>query len=375
LNHFDLAVIGGSFAGLSCAIEAQKNGLKTIVFDKKKSSSAYTQSTGLFVKEIAEQITLPANLIRKIEKVKLYSPNMTALELKAPQYYFIATDTCNVLGHFAQMAIENGVTIVQGENVEAIKQSKSGIQLPQQSVTCDYLVGADGAKSKVASLCGLGQNQEFLSGVEYEVTGFNNLDQNSLQVFLDQKLAPGYIGWLVPGVHYTQVGLAVKHPNKPNIKSFIEKISNHFDVKDIKIITKRGGLIPCGGVVKPYAKQNICLLGDAAGAVSPLTAGGIHPAIEIGKLLGKAINDYLQNQALPPHEAIKKHMPTYTTKKQLRRIFDWFNPSNKFFDIVIGNALFKKIAQTVFFHHRGLLSAAAWKDILKMKSTKPKATS
>ena len=192
------------------------------------------------------------------------------------------------------------------------------IKLPNQQTTCSYLVGADGARSRIAKLFGLGQNNQLLLGIEYEVEGITNLDKDFLHVFLDSKLAPGYIAWVVPGVNLTQVGLASKYPRKPNIKKFYNIIEQNYSGKSTKIISRKGGFIPCGDIVKPFVKNNVCLLGDAAGMVSPMTAGGIHPAIEIERLLGISISDYLQDRGYPPQLKITKHIPSYFIKQGLR---------------------------------------------------------
>ena len=80
----------------------------------------------------------------------------------------------------------------------------------RESIGFDFLVGCDGARSRVAESFGLGRNREFLSGVELEFEGVRDLDDDCLHVFIDTKLAPGYIAWVVPGVGITQVGLAVR---------------------------------------------------------------------------------------------------------------------------------------------------------------------
>lgn len=368
MEKYDLAIVGGSFGGLTCANAASARGLKTVVLDKKKSPEASTQSTGLFVKEIADQIDLPSTLTRKIHGVRLYSPNLDYIDLVSPGYYFLATDTCGVLKWLALQAQENGSVLRFGENITEAYIKNSEIIFPRQGISSSYLVGADGARSRIAKLFGLGQNKEFLLGNEYEVDGINNLGEDFLHVFLDSELAPGYIAWVVPGVSLTQIGLASKYPIKPNIKKFFNKIKQHFGGKDIKIISRRGGFIPCGGPVKPFAKDNICLLGDAAGLVSPMTAGGVHPAIEIGRLLGIAISDYLQDQGVSPQKAIKKHIPSFIVKRELRRIFDLFTPPNILFNFLINNSLFRKTSQIIFFHHRGLLSTKAWNEILRRKN-------
>ena len=365
MKSYDLTVVGGSFAGLACAGAAAARGLKTVVIDKKKSPDAYTQSTGIFVKEIADQVDLPSGLVNKIHGVRLYSPNFKYIDLVSPGYYFLATDTCAILKWFSDQAEINGAEVMFGQEVKKGFYEENKIILPDQEISCSYLVGADGATSEIADIFQLGRNSEFLLGTEYEVRGIKGIEKDYLHVFLDSEIAPGYIAWMVPGVKLTQVGLATKFPVRPNIPKFYNRIINHFGFKDLEIVNRRGGYIPCGGPVKPIAREGVCLLGDAGGFVSPMTAGGIHPAIEIGRLLGISISDYLQDGGYPPEYMIKKHIPTYRYKKLVRKAADTFILPNYMYNFLLNNYLFGKLAKLIFFHHRGLMSVEAWKEILR----------
>ena len=64
---------------------------------------------------------------------------------------------------------------------------------------------------------------------------------------------------------------------------FKEKTGNLFDLKNAKLVETRGGRIPVGGVLRKIANEHGLLIGDAAGAVSPLTAGGLDPAMRLSK--------------------------------------------------------------------------------------------
>lgn len=367
MESYDLAIVGGSFGGLACAGAAAARGLRTVVLDKKKTPDTYTQSTGIFVKEIADQVDLPSELVNKIHGVRLYSPNFKHIDLVSPGYYFLATDTCRVLKWFAGQAENNGAELRFGKEIKNGHLKDNKIILPDNKIRSSYLVGADGATSEVADIFQLGRNSEFLLGTEYEVSGVEGLEKDFLHVFLDSDLAPGYIAWMVPGVHLTQIGLATKFPIRPNIRNFYNKLIDHFEFKNLEIVNRRGGYIPCGGPVNPIARDNICLLGDAAGFVSPMTAGGIHPAIEIGRLLGISISDYLQDGGYPPEQVIRKHIPSYRYKKLIRKFSDIYTPPNYLFNFLLNNYLFRKASQLIFFHHRGLMSVEAWKEILGNK--------
>lgn len=369
MKHYDLAIVGASFSGLACAQSAAIKGLRTIVFEKKKSPGAYTQSTGIFVKEIAEQLNLPRKLTRKISGIRLYSPNMQSLDLYSDNYYFLASDTTNLLDWMSRQVKISGGIVRCNQYIDKVhktvhRNNSERYCLPSQNISCDYLVGADGAKSKIARQFKLGQNSDYLLGAEYEVDGLDKLDPNFLHVFLNSHYAPSYIGWALRGVKHTQVGLAVNTPNKPDTKGFLMHLLKHFG-GSANIINRRGGYIPSGGIVSPFATNNMCLLGDAAGMVSPLTAGGIHPAIEIGQHLGSSIADYLLNQGRRPDYAIQNRIPNYHFKKPLRKIYQTLPFQDYLFNSLIQNKAFRHIAQTIFFHHRGFFCKEAWKEILQ----------
>src|SRR5690606_21241182 len=144
----------------------------------------------------------------------------------------------------------------------------------------------------------LGLNREFLFGMEYEFEGLTLASDDRLHCFIDRKLAPGYIGWIVPGVGVVQVGLARRmRPDPDAIKRVMElylaKIALVLDVRAREPLAVRAGMIPCGGVVRPVATERALLVGDAAGMVSPVTAGGIHTALKHGLAAGHAVADFL----------------------------------------------------------------------------------
>src|SRR3546814_12122192 len=73
-----------------------------------------------------------------------------------------------------------------------------------------WLVGADGAKSRVAARTGLGRVRDFLYGIEHEYVGARLDEPDALHCFLGRKLAPGYIGWAAHGPTAGQAGPAFR---------------------------------------------------------------------------------------------------------------------------------------------------------------------
>src|ERR1051325_11481349 len=186
----------------------------------------------------------------------------------------------------ADRAEQAGARIAYGQSLEGAERSRSGFDLGS-GVSTRYLVGADGPRSAVAKALGLGQSEKFLFGMEHEYAGSDIADADRLHCFIDRRLSPGYIGWVVAGVGVVQVGLARRMRGDRSsvsaaMAAFLEKISPLFDFRSRTPVSVRAGLIPCGGVVSPVATTRALLVGDAAGMVSPVTAGGGHTALNAG---------------------------------------------------------------------------------------------
>ena len=332
-----------------------------MVLEKKADAGEKLHTTGIIVKDAIDQITLldglPADLVHRIGGVRLYAPNLRHVDLAAPGYYFLATDTPGVMRWLAARAEEAGAHIAYRTAFDTATRTQAGFQLGGLGVV-RYLVGADGPNSRVAKTLGLGQSSKFLFGVEYEYAGVDMAEPDRLHCFIDRRIAPGYIGWVLAGVHIIQVGLARRIPSdgftaSTAMTAFLDKIAPIFDFRGLQPSSVRAGLIPCGGVVKPVSARRLMLVGDAAGMVSPVTAGGIHTALKHGLAAGHAIADYLHGKREDPSDWFVRSYPQFRTKRLLRFLFDHFQ-SDTLFDLLLGTKPIRAAASIVYFHHKGV---------------------
>lgn len=345
----DVEIVGASFAGLACARASAARGLRTVVWERKRDPGEGVRTTGLLVKEADEEEDFPEALVRRIHGVRLYGPSLRWVDLDAPGYFFLATDTPALMRSLAGRAEAAGAELRCGRSFWSTMR------------TGRILVGADGPRSTVARSAGLGANRRFLAGVEAEFDGDIELDER-LHVFLDSELAPGYIGWVVPGVGITQVGLAARLPARPDLDRFLDRVRAVVDLSRARRVATRGGLIPVGGTVRPFATPDTVLVGDAAGLVSPLTAGGIHTALRSGRLAALAIASHLLDGGPSPDRILRDAYPDFTWKRPMRTAMD-LCPPNALIDRALESPRFRALARAVFFHHRGLLSTDAWRDL------------
>ena len=364
----DLIIVGAGFAGLACAQSAVRRGLRTWVLERKPAVGTRVHTTGLLVKEAAEDWDAPLRLTRKIHGVRLYAPSLAHVDLDSPGYYFLATDTPALLRWFAREAQRAGAVIVTGRPFQGAQRIEAGIELADSGLRARYLAGADGPSSSVAREFQLDVNRQFLVGMEVELQDVRGVDEDRLHCFLDSQLAPGYIGWVIPGVGgITQVGLACRRPHRPDLRAFRRKLEKLFDFSRAQVVERRGGLIPVGGPIERFSTDRVLLVGDAAGLVSPLTAGGIHTALESGWRAGHAIADFLLDGGVDPARALQSRYPSFTWKRCLRQAFD-FDPPNRLYDWALTTPVMRALARMVYFHKRGLLSAGGWNEVLGRES-------
>ncbi len=345
---YDLVVVGAGFAGLACARRAAERGLSVLVLDRKSEPGERIHTTGILVKEAWEEWAVPAELVRRIDGVRIYSPSHQSVDLRHDDYFFMATDTAGLMRHLADETGQAGVEMRFGERYRGASANSRTLKVEGSGVRCRFLVGADGARSGVAASFGLDRNRRLLKGMEWEFEP-SGADGNSLHCFLDPKRAPGYIGWVVPGVRATQVGLAAHRDVRADIRGFVASIDPIFGFSERRVLERRGGLIPVGGLLRNFYTERVLLVGDAAGMVSPLTAGGIHKAYRFGKLAADAIADYLEAGGPHPGGIVRRAYPRLALKHLARWSYDRLPVARALETGILTRNLFRRLAGKVFF--------------------------
>ena len=353
----DLVVVGAGFAGLACAKRAAERGLSVLVIDRQPAPGRYVRTTGILVKEAQAEWAAPAPLVRRIDRVRLYAPSHRHVELGRDGYHFLATDTPKLMEFLAGETRRAGAEIRFGSDFVGVTRAGRNLVLDGHGVGGRFLVGADGVFSKVARATGLDRNTRLLKGVEWEYEPIERAG-DCLHCFVDPRRAPGYIGWVVPGLDITQVGLAVNRRHRADIAAFVEHLDARFGLRGGQVVDKRGGMIPINGLLRRFHADGVLLIGDAAGMVSPLTAGGIHKSYRFGKLAADAITDYLDGGAPNPGDVVAAAYRGDAWKHSARWCFDNL-PVAMCTELGVNvGSLFKRVAGKVFFdrfaaHGRG----------------------
>ncbi len=305
MKTYDVVIIGAGLAGLQCAKLLSRGAGKILLVDRKTDLANGIHTTGIFVRKTLEDFDFPAETLGKaVRCVTLYSPKLKALKLKSDKDEFRVGKMGLIYKEFLQDCLENGVefkfgtryvSAATGDGETIVKFEKKGKEF---EIKTKVLVGADGANSRVAKDLRLEENKEWIVGFEEIFKNVPLDDEPQLHCFLDSRLAPGYLAWITNDGEETHIGVggyAEKFNPREALREFRANVAPRFvDLKNAEMMETRGGRIPVGGVLRRIANANGLLIGDAAGAVSPLTAGGLDPCLRLSAMAANVITERLQ---------------------------------------------------------------------------------
>jgi flavin-dependent dehydrogenase len=307
MEHYDVVVIGAGLAGLYCARLLSKRGLDVLLVDRKKSLDTSIHTTGIFVRRTLEDFDIPEDCLGPVVRhVTLYSPSRRQLQFVSSYDEFRIGKMGQLYTRYLDQCLRSGVNWRPGTRYAEEVGVKNGLALRLESnssghashwVTTRYLVGADGANSRVARDLNLDLNREWIVGVEDVYTDVPLHGPPRLHCFLDTSLAPGYLAWIANDGDDAHIGVggypALFDPLEA-LEKFKATLNGIIDLRTAKHVERRGGRIPVGGVLRKIGNAQGLLIGDAAGAVSPLTAGGLDPCMRLSTIAARVIAEYLQ---------------------------------------------------------------------------------
>ena len=305
LIETDVLVIGAGPAGSSTAKHAALNGAKVILMDKKSEIGSPKRCAEGVSKEGLKKLGIEPNsrwVTKELSGVRLISPNGTDVwmkedQVKLPEAGYILER--KVFDKFMAMdAARAGATIMIKTLARGMRKDYDGYIVSCESMGEDFeikakiVVGADGPESRVGRWGGLKtavkpKNME--SGIQFEMVGLEMEDPDVIEFYFG-SVAPGGYAWIFPkGDDIANVGLGIVSTvtDKSAYEHLLEFVKNCPATQNAQPVELNVGGDPVGGMIKNLVKDNLMIVGDAAGHVNPLTGGGIITALEAGMYAGE----------------------------------------------------------------------------------------
>ncbi|GAA4285631.1 NAD(P)/FAD-dependent oxidoreductase [Brevibacterium daeguense] len=312
----DVLVVGAGLAGLHVATLLAGAGHDVLLAERRPTLNGTVRTTGIFVRRTLEDFDLPAaHLGPAIRRVVLYPPDLTdPVALASERDEFRVGDMGPLYAAAAREAVDAGVTLQLATRFTGGSDGAYDLIGPggPLRVRAHFVVGADGARSKVAQELGLSRNRHLLVGAEEVFPDRRDDVVPTFHCVVDPSIAPGYLAWVVRDGEHVHVGTA-GYPNRfptgvySALRSFTARALGLDGITPPPDTEKRAGPIPVGGVLPRISSPHGLLVGDAAGAVSPLTAGGLDPCLRLSAHAAEILDDAL-------HTGLRRPLKNYDGK-------------------------------------------------------------
>lgn len=296
MKKVETLVIGAGPAGSACAIALLKAGKECMLVDKatfprkKLCAGLFTAKSQGAAKELLGQEDYERCLAecKASEEAEMHywrkNERLASCKLKDKIVLIFRPKFDNWLVQYYKSL---GGKMIEGNGLKELDEKQKVVTLSDGTqIGYQYLVAADGANSRIRHILEPDEKRNGIFSLEANVPSAD-CPAEGVNIYLD--VVPKTYAWSFAKGDTTCLGAS----RMPGVDIDLPKVFRQFlkdaGLKYADTIQLQGAIIPYDEKIRPQIRENIFLIGDAAGAIEPLTLEGIFYALQSGLDLAKAI--------------------------------------------------------------------------------------
>lgn len=285
----DVIIVGGGPTGTIAAEYIAKRNKRVAIYERRTVIGEPDHCAGLLSTSGLKTLglsSLPSSVIQnnKIRGAKFYSPYCSELTVQRKNSEAIVVDRTLFDQYLASRAKNCGASIITDCKINSISYENNLANFyfnrDKQKVTSQIGIIAEGGRGHLTKqiLQKTVPSHSRLSGYQLLVENIKDIDKEFVELYLDDRIAPGFFCWIIPVNDSTaKVGLASREGKSVKLLDFF--MNQYKPVKDrfIKssIQKKYGGEVIVRGILPKTHSDGFLVVGDAAGQTKATTGGGV----------------------------------------------------------------------------------------------------
>ena len=340
LETFDVVVVGGGPAGATAAHDLASQGRSVLLLDR---AGRIKPCGGAIPPRLIKDFAIPDEmLVAKARSARMISPKDNRVDIPIDNGFVgmvnrdhfdewlreraAASGAVRRIGTFDKITRDDDdVSVVHFEQRESAGKG-DGVAA---RVRARSIVGADGARSKVASQQVPGAERtkyvfayhEIVKAPAVKPAGY---DGSRCDVYYRGSLSPDFYGWVFP--HGDTLSIGTGSADKGfSLRSAVGRLRDTAGLADTETLRREGAPIPMKPLPRWDNGRDVVLAGDAAGVVAPASGEGIYYAMYGGRLAAEAVQALLRTGDVGSLRlARKRFMKAHGTVFRVLSIMQWF---------------------------------------------------
>lgn len=303
-------VIGAGPAGSTAAARLAAS-YDVVLLEEHQRPGSPVQCAGLVTPRGVPSFA-SGSVLGRVRGARLHSPLGYTLEIEAKEDRAYVIDRARFDMTLFERALDQGANAVSGAKVVSVRDSGGAVAAVAESggsrrqITCSVAIGCDGYRSETRRAAGLAPARHILTGIQADLAGAE-IDPEFVELYLGEKVAPGFFAWAIPAGDVARVGLCTwRGEHAPAV--YLKKLLTRPQFRMARRLSSSSGKIPVGPGSTARSGR-ILLAGDAACHAKPLSGGGVYTGIRGAELCAECTDRFLStddDQALVAYDSLWK---------------------------------------------------------------------
>lgn len=303
---YDAVVVGGGPAGATIAKDLADAGRRVLLLDR---AGRIKPCGGAVPPRLLKDFEIPHHLlVARARSARMIAPSDRKVDMPVGEIGYVGMVDRDMFDEWLrERAASAGAERRTGtfERIErgggaatvCYRESRAG---DVQRVRTRLVIGADGARSKVAAQNIAGAERmkcvfayhEIIKSPEGGTHNRDSFDASRCDVFYQGHLSPDFYAWVFP--HGETASIGVGSANKGfSLRGAVARMRGDLDLARCETIRREGAPIPLKPLKRWDNGSDVIVAGDAAGVVAPASGEGIFYAMMGGRCVAQAAEAFL----------------------------------------------------------------------------------